>query len=134
MSIQPCKCFQADARFVSGTSKYTDGKKDPSKTYRVGEAVFELWYQHENSYTGETFDTLAQVPFKIFGDGICNLIDTLKTGDECHLFFEVSGNLGSGQYQGRVFGQNKLSAVKRLGPPLVGSLPKINSEEDIPFL
>lgn len=127
------KRFKLFGKFVYQNVKQIQGKKDPSKTYRTGEAVFDVVYQHENGETGETYVTKYPVPFKVFGDRICDLVETLQFEDECEIFFEVAGRAGEGQYAGKYFCENKASAIKKITQATGSKPPQAKGEDDIPF-
>ena len=130
--------FKIEGKFQADTIKEFPGKKDPAKTFRGGDAVFHVTYEHENGETGEMYQTEYDVPFRVFGDKQCDLVQTLQFDQECEIWFEVAGR----EYQGKYFAENKVSVIKAIGKANTGSPSKPNparqapqapKDEDIPF-
>lgn len=124
--------FKIRGKFVTETIKQIQGKKDPTKQYMTGDAVFSVTYQHTNSDTEETYDERFDVPFKVFGDRICATVQALKFDEECEITFVVAGR----EYQGKYYAENKASAIKVLAPAVTGQHPPVatkGKDDEVPF-
>lgn len=123
--------FKIRGKFVTETIKQIQGKKDPTKQYMTGDAVFNVTYTHTNSDTEETYDERFDVPFKIFGDRICETVKQLKFDEECEITFVAAGR----EYQGKYYPENKASAIKVIAPAVTGQHPKAagKSDDEIPW-